>query len=46
MGVAVNTVSFNEKDALAYIDKLESTLKIPVTDVVRFGVEKIVAGWL
>jgi uncharacterized NAD-dependent epimerase/dehydratase family protein len=46
MAVAVNTVSFNEKDALAYIDKLESTLKIPVTDVVRFGVEKIVAGWL
>jgi len=46
MGVAVNTVSLNEKDALAYIDKLESTLKIPVTDVVRFGVEKIVACWL
>ena len=46
MGVALNTVKLSEKGALEYIAQLESELEIPVTDVVRFGVEKIVKGWL
>ena len=46
MGVALNTVKLSEKEALEYIAQLESELEIPVTDVVRFGVEKIVKGWL
>ena len=46
MGVALNTVKLSEKEALDYIAQLESELEIPVTDVVRFGVEKIVKGWL
>tara|TARA_B100001057_G_scaffold263802_1_gene263958 strand:- start:5154 stop:6185 length:1032 start_codon:yes stop_codon:yes gene_type:complete len=46
MGVALNTVKLSEKGALDYIAQLESELEIPVTDVVRFGVEKIVKGWL
>jgi uncharacterized NAD-dependent epimerase/dehydratase family protein len=46
MGVALNTVKLSEKEALEYIAQLESELEIPVTDVVRFGVEKIVKDWL
>ena len=46
MGVALNTVKLSEKEALEYIAQLESELEIPVTDVVRFGVKKIVKGWL
>ena len=46
MGVALNTVKLSEKEALDYMAQLESELEIPVTDVVRFGVEKIVKGWL
>ena len=46
MGVALNTVKLSEKEALEYVAQLESELEIPVTDVVRFGVEKIVKGWL
>ena len=46
MGVALNTVKLNEKEAIGQIAYLESELKIPVTDVIRFGVEKIVEGWV
>jgi uncharacterized NAD-dependent epimerase/dehydratase family protein len=46
MGIALNTVKLSEKEAQQHIAHLESELKIPVTDVVRFGVEKIVRDWL
>ena len=46
MGVALNTVNLTEKEAQDQFAYLESELNLPVTDVVRFGVEKIVKGWL
>lgn len=46
MGIALNTVNLSETQAQERIAHLESELEIPVTDVVRFGVEKIVKGWL
>lgn len=46
VGVALNTVKLSEKKAQEFIAHLESELEIPVTDVVRFGVEKIVKDWL
>ena len=46
VGVALNTVNLSEKEARHKITHLESELKIPVTDVIRFGVEKIVRDWL
>ena len=46
MGVALNTAKLTEKEAQEQLAYLESELNLPVTDVVRFGVEKIVKGWL
>ena len=46
MGIALNTVNLQEKEAKKYIINLESEFKIPVTDVLRFGVEKIVKDFL
>ena len=46
MGVALNTVKLTEKEALNQIDYWENELNIPVTDVIRFGVEKLVKYWL
>jgi uncharacterized NAD-dependent epimerase/dehydratase family protein len=46
MGIALNTVNLSEKEAQECIAHLESELKIPVTDVIRFGVEKIVKAWV
>jgi len=46
MGIALNTVKLSEKEAQEHIAHLENELEIPVTDVVRFGVEKIVKEWL
>ncbi len=46
VGIALNTVKLSEKKAQEFIAHLESELEIPVTDVVRFGVEKIVKDWL
>lgn len=46
VGIALNTVKLSEKKAQEFITHLESELEIPVTDVVRFGVEKIVKDWL
>ena len=46
VGIALNTVNLPEKEAKKYIINLESELKIPVTDVLRFGVEKIVKDFL
>ena len=46
VGIALNTVNLPDKEAKKYIINLESELKIPVTDVLRFGVEKIVKDFL
>ena len=46
VGIALNTVNLLEKEAKKYINNLESEFKIPVTDVLRFGVEKIVKDLL
>ena len=46
VGIALNTVNLPEKEAKNYITYLEKELKIPVTDVIRFGVEKIVKDFL
>ena len=46
MGVALNTVKLTEKEALNQIDYWENELNIPVTDVIRFGAEKLVKYWL
>lgn len=46
VGIALNTVKLQDKEAKKYIINLESELKIPVTDVLRFGVEKIVKDFL
>ena len=46
VGIALNTVNLPEKEAKKYIINLESEFKIPVTDVLRFGVEKIVKDFL
>ena len=46
VGIALNTVKLLDKEAKKYIINLESELKIPVTDVLRFGVDKIVKDFL
>ena len=46
VGIALNTVKLPYKEAKKYIINLESELKIPVTDVLRFGVEKIVKDFI
>ena len=46
VGIALNTVNLPEKEAKKHIINLESEFKIPVTDVLRFGVEKIVKDFL
>lgn len=46
VGIALNTIKLSEKEARKYITYLENELKIPVTDVLRFGVKKIVQDWL
>ena len=46
VGIALNTLKLSEKVAQKYIVHLERELKIPVTDVIRFGVDKIVNNWL
>ena len=46
VGIALNTVNLPEKEAKKYITHLESEFKIPVTDVLRFGVKKIVKDFL
>lgn len=46
MGVAMNTVKLTEKEAKNQIQYLENELDIPVTDVVRFGAEKLAKDWI
>ena len=46
IGVALNTVKLTEKEAKNQIQYLENELDIPVTDVVRFGAEKLAKDWI
>lgn len=46
MGVALNTVNLTEKEALDQIALLEKELQLPVSDVIRFGVDKLVKDWV
>jgi uncharacterized NAD-dependent epimerase/dehydratase family protein len=46
MGVALNTVNLTEKEALDQIALLENELQLPVSDVIRFGVDKLVKDWV
>lgn len=41
VGVCVNTSSMAEPNAERYVSELERELKLPVTDPVRFGVQKV-----
>ena len=42
IGIALNTSKLSISDSLNYIHNLEKQTGLPVTDVIRFGVEKIV----
>jgi uncharacterized NAD-dependent epimerase/dehydratase family protein len=41
-GIALNTSSFSEAEALGFIREYEAETGLPVTDTVRFGAEKLV----
>ena len=41
VGIALNTSKISEQEALEMIDRLEAETGLPVTDVVRFGAEKL-----
>jgi uncharacterized NAD-dependent epimerase/dehydratase family protein len=41
VGIALNTSKLSEEEALEIIDALEKETGLPVTDVVRFGAEKL-----
>ena len=42
MGIALNTAKLSETESLEYIENLEQQTGLPVTDVIRFDVDKIV----
>lgn len=42
IGIALNTSKLSKSDSLKYIENLEKHSGLPVTDVIRFGVNKIV----
>ncbi|MDE3740470.1 DUF1611 domain-containing protein [Maribacter polysaccharolyticus] len=41
VGIALNTSKLSEDEALKVIEKIENETGLPVTDVVRFGAEKL-----
>ncbi len=41
IGIAANTSMFSEQEAAKYVADLESKLKLPVTDPIRFGMKKL-----
>ena len=41
IGIALNTSRISEEAAIAMIEKLEKETGLPVTDVIRFGAEKL-----
>jgi uncharacterized NAD-dependent epimerase/dehydratase family protein len=46
IGIALNTSMVDEAEALSAISSLEDETGLPVTDVVRFGAEKLGAALL
>lgn len=42
VGVSINTSAMQEEEALAYMDKVESELGLPVVDPFRQGVARVV----
>jgi len=46
VGVALNTTGLNETEALQKIESTTKTTGLPTTDVVRYGVDKLVAAIL
>jgi len=46
IGIALNTVGLSEKEALDFIAKTKAETELPVTDVLRFGSEELVAALL
>ena len=42
IGISVNTSKLGEQEALEFLSSLESEHGIPATDLIRFGVEKLV----
>jgi uncharacterized NAD-dependent epimerase/dehydratase family protein len=42
VGVSINTSGLSESDAMAYMDKVESDIGLPVVDPFRQGVARIV----
>lgn len=42
IGVALNTVGLDDKEALMKIEEIENLTGLPTTDVVRFGIQKLV----
>jgi len=41
VGIALNTSRISEEEAIAMIERLEKETGLPVTDVIRFGAEKL-----
>ena len=41
IGIAANTSTFSEEESVKYVVDLEKTLKLPVTDPIRFGIDKL-----
>ena len=41
IGISLNTFGFSQAQAIAEIDRLEAETGLPVTDVIRFGAEKL-----
>lgn len=42
IGIAANTSTFTEEESISYVSALEENLQIPVTDPIRFGMDKLV----
>ena len=42
IGIALNTVGLDASEAAKKMEEIERSTKLPTTDVVRFGVEKLV----
>mgnify|MGYP001347106188 CR=1 FL=1 len=42
IGIAANTSTFTEEESISYVSAFEENLQIPVTDPIRFGMDKLV----
>jgi uncharacterized NAD-dependent epimerase/dehydratase family protein len=46
VGVALNLMDYESMEALREVEKVENEINLPVTDVIRFGPEKLVTAIL